>query len=69
MAQAPDNAVFFARLFGDGEPRDLAPGSLGADPGEGGLLWIDLDDPPDGLLDQVWADCGFPAAADTLRPA
>lgn len=63
MAHASDNAAFFARLFGDGEPRDIARASLCVDPGEDGLLWIDLDDAPDALVDQIWADCGFPAAA------
>lgn len=63
MAETSQNSTFFARLFRDGEPREVGSDAVCADPGEDGLLWIDLDDPSDELLDRIWARCGLPAAA------
>lgn len=63
MAKTSDISPFFARLFQQGEPQDVALESLGGEPGEQALLWIDLADPSEELIDLVWAQCGFPDAA------
>ncbi len=56
---------FFARLFqSDAPPRALDDRLLGAHPpSDSELLWVDLEDPSDELLHQVWQTCGFPDQA------
>jgi magnesium transporter len=64
MTRPTDNDDrFFARLFGVDTPRDLRLEELDVEPGEQSLLWVDLDDPPDALVSQVWERCGFPEDA------
>jgi magnesium transporter len=55
--------TFFAKLFGAEQPRVLSAEELGVEPGDRSLLWVDLHDPPEPLLAQVWEQCGFPAEA------
>ena len=63
MAHTTDNDAFFARLFSGGQPREVDLDAVDLEPADDTLLWIDLDDPPDALLDRIWQACGFPAAA------
>ena len=56
---------FFARLFqSDGPPRALDRDGLhGQTPNESELLWVDLEDPSDELLQEVWDACALPRQA------
>lgn len=54
-----------ARLFDAEAPdREVACDALaGVDPGDDQLLWVDLVNPDQAMLEQAWAGCGLPEAA------
>lgn len=54
-----------ARLFDAEAPdREVACDALaGVDPGDDQLLWVDLVNPDQAMLEQTWAGCGLPEAA------
>ena len=66
MTIEPSTDPFFARLFTtQGQPRELALEELaGIRPGDDTVLvWVDLSDPAEDLLAQVWDACDLPTAA------
>ena len=58
-------SAFFARQFTtEGQALDLTrEGMAGRSTAPDVLIWVDLLDPPDTLVSEVWATCGLPEAA------
>jgi len=65
VASVPATPGFFGRVFtAQAEPSDLTLEQLdGIRADDDMLVWVDLLDPSEELLLQVWAGCGLPAKA------